>query len=556
MNPPIRRKITNVESLTGLLRPARDAGTTIVHCHGCFDIVHPGHIRYLQSARQLGDVLVVSLTGDAVTQKGTGQPYIPQDLRAENLAALEFVDWVIIDPHPTACELLSALRPDVYVKGREYADSHDPRFLREREVVESYGGRVVFHSGDVVFSSTGLIARLGPDAQLDHHRLRALFQRHALRAAEVSGTLRAWEGLPVAVVGDLVRERYVFCDASTLADDAPVLSLQRLTTADYWGGAAGAALQVAALGARPTLFAALGEDEAGTSLTHELTGRGVEVRTLPGRRRFVERSTFVADDAKLFELTEGSAAPLDGTLEQQAAKVLREQIAECQLLLWCDHGCGTLTSGLIQAGTRTARAHRLTIAGHAPGPRGQLANLEHTDLLAANERRLREAAGDMTSSLPAVAWKLLNRTHGRTLLVSLPKRGLIGFDGRGENSSAAPPASLEGSAGEPPLGRLRSEFIPALADAYIDTLGVEATVLIAAALTLAVGRPLALAAYLAAAGEALAVSRAGNEPVQAAELLHWLSCRPELGLESRFHSDGGPAGEISPAAAAGAASHA
>ncbi|RMF73196.1 MAG: cytidyltransferase, partial [Planctomycetota bacterium] len=159
------------------LRTRRESGKTVVQCHGCFDIVHPGHVRYLQFARQLGDVLIVSLTGDELVGKGPDRPYIPQELRAENLAAFEFVDWVVIDPHPTACELLEQLRPDVYVKGREYADSHDPRFLREREIVESYGGRVVFHSGDVVFSSTRLIESLDDDAHLDECRLRALCDR-------------------------------------------------------------------------------------------------------------------------------------------------------------------------------------------------------------------------------------------------------------------------------------------------------------------------------------------------------------------------------------------
>src|SRR5690606_4404366 len=133
----------------------RAAGKTVVHCHGCFDIVHPGHVRYLRYAGQLGDVLVVSLTSDDAIEKGDGaRPYVPQELRAESLAALEFVDHVVVADGPTAESVIRELRPSLYVKGKEYEGSKHPGFLAEQTLVEELGGRVMFSSGDVVFSST------------------------------------------------------------------------------------------------------------------------------------------------------------------------------------------------------------------------------------------------------------------------------------------------------------------------------------------------------------------------------------------------------------------
>src|SRR5438034_4378460 len=102
-------------SLDALLRhrdAARAAGRTVVHCHGCFDIVHPGHIHYLQFARSLGDLLVVTVSADPQVNKGVNRPLIPDDLRAASLAALECVDIVYVNPHPTAVEILDALKPD------------------------------------------------------------------------------------------------------------------------------------------------------------------------------------------------------------------------------------------------------------------------------------------------------------------------------------------------------------------------------------------------------------------------------------------------------------
>src|SRR5215212_6705993 len=142
-------KNCSLEELLALRNAARAQGRTVVHCHGCFDIVHPGHIHHLQYARSLGDLLVVSVSADSQVSKGVNRPLIPDDLRAASLAALECVDAVYLNPNPTAAELLEQLRPDVYVKGQEYERSTDPRFLRERDTVTGCGGRVVYSSGDI-----------------------------------------------------------------------------------------------------------------------------------------------------------------------------------------------------------------------------------------------------------------------------------------------------------------------------------------------------------------------------------------------------------------------
>src|SRR5256885_15768965 len=153
-------KIVSLKRLLDLRAEARNGGRAVVHCHGCFDIVHPGHIQHLQFARSLGDVLVVSVSADRHVNKGVARPLIPDDLRAASVAALECVDYVYVNPDPTAVDLLAALKPDVYVKGSEYERSADPRFLAERETVIRHGGRVVFSDCGVVYSSTALIGSL------------------------------------------------------------------------------------------------------------------------------------------------------------------------------------------------------------------------------------------------------------------------------------------------------------------------------------------------------------------------------------------------------------
>src|SRR6478735_8994673 len=103
------RKVCNLTRLLQVRSEAHAGGKTVVHCHGCFDIVHPGHIRDLQFAKGQGNVLVVSVSADPQVNKGADRPLIPDDLRADSLAALECVDYVYVNHHPTAVELLADL---------------------------------------------------------------------------------------------------------------------------------------------------------------------------------------------------------------------------------------------------------------------------------------------------------------------------------------------------------------------------------------------------------------------------------------------------------------
>jgi rfaE bifunctional protein nucleotidyltransferase chain/domain len=120
-----RAKLVARPQLAALCQEHRAAGQTLVFTNGCFDLLHLGHVRYLQAARALGDLLIVGLNSDASTRrlKGPERPLVPEQERAEVLAALACVDYVTIFEEDTAVALVQALRPDVYVKGGDYAES-------------------------------------------------------------------------------------------------------------------------------------------------------------------------------------------------------------------------------------------------------------------------------------------------------------------------------------------------------------------------------------------------------------------------------------------------
>jgi rfaE bifunctional protein kinase chain/domain/rfaE bifunctional protein nucleotidyltransferase chain/domain len=517
MQPDIHRKIVSLSALLDAVAEARVRGRTVAQCHGCFDIVHPGHIRYLQFARRQGDLLVVSLTGDWDISKGDQHPYIPQELRAENLAALEFVDLVYVDPHPTAEQVLEAVRPDVYVKGVEYERSRDPGFMAERAIVEQHGGRVIFSSGDVVFSSTQLLETMPRQAEVESHRLKVICRRHDLCRESLTEALERFAGLRVVVVGDVVIDRYVFCDAIDVANESPMMSLTQLEEKKYVGGAAIVARHVAALGARAFLLTAVGEDEASDQVGRVLADEGVESYLIPARRRLVEKTRFLVEDSKLLKVETADHVPLDSLAERKSALLLQQQAALADAVIFCDFGYGMITGGLLAKTLPALRRRVKTLAADVSGSRASLLNFAEVDLLCPTERELRATLHDFEQGLSSVAWRLLNSTQARHLFVTLGKRGLVVFDRRSQDPSQ--PEWCD---------RLRSEHFPSLAEHVLDRLGCGDALLAAATLSLAADRSLMHAAYLGTAAAAIEIARLGNLPVDAASLKTWLDHRPEL----------------------------
>lgn len=151
-------KVRELERLAETLESEKSRGRKVVLCHGCFDLMHPGHIKYLQAAKAMGDVLVVTVSPDRYVDKGPGRPVFGERLRAESLAALECVDYTAVNQWPTAEETLRLLKPDIYVKGQEFEQLEDKtgKIQKEYQVLKEIGAEMRF-THEIVFSSTELI---------------------------------------------------------------------------------------------------------------------------------------------------------------------------------------------------------------------------------------------------------------------------------------------------------------------------------------------------------------------------------------------------------------
>ena len=281
----VNRKIKTVEQLCEIIGE-RPRQAKVIMCHGTFDVVHPGHVRHLLYAKTKGDILVASLTADEHITKANFRPYVPEDIRAINLAALEMVDYVIIDRDATPLQNLSIIKPDFFAKGYEYSSSGVlPRTQEEMDVLETYGGEVIFTPGDIVYSSSSLIELSPP--KIATEKLMTLMEAEGISFGDLNDTLEQFKGIKIHVVGDTIVDSYTYCSMIGGMTKTPTMSVLFQKKVDYVGGAAIVAKHLKAAGAEVTFSTVLGNDAHKDFVLADLAKAGVEVKYIISNLQYI-----------------------------------------------------------------------------------------------------------------------------------------------------------------------------------------------------------------------------------------------------------------------------
>ena len=352
------RKIVSVGAFAACREALRKEGRSVVHCHGVFDLVHPGHVAHLEEAKRMGDVLVVSVTAARFVYKGPGHPYFSDELRLRTLAALECVDYVILSEAQTAMQIIGVIKPDIFIKGKEYepaADDLTSETYNERVQVESMGGEVRFTSGDVVFSSTKLLNNNMPvlSEEAKDYAKRALL---STSFDEVKAAVDSFAKLKVLVVGDIVIDEYVFCNIQGLMSKDQSLSTRFTREERYLGGSLAVARHLASFAGGVTVCSMVGQDERlhsqmlselGCSMLLDLS-TDPSYKT-PIKRRFIQKVGSREDYRKLFSinyLLDGSEyADVD---RRCFAEKLRKAVGGYDVVFVADYGHGLIDDGIME----------------------------------------------------------------------------------------------------------------------------------------------------------------------------------------------------------------
>jgi cytidyltransferase-like protein len=225
-----------------------------VFVSGRFNVLHPGHVRLLQFARECGDRLVVGIEPDSLAGQDA---HVPEQLRLEGVRSCSFVDEAFV-LRDSVVRTVLALKPAIVVKGRE----HEHRHNDEKSAVESYGGRLVFSSGEVVFTSRDLIRReFSSSGSRTWGVPRAFMHRHGISVERLEALLNSFSKLRVLVVGDLIIDEYISCDPLGMSQEDPTLVVKPVDSKRFVGGAGIVAAHAAGLGAQSSFVSIVGADE-------------------------------------------------------------------------------------------------------------------------------------------------------------------------------------------------------------------------------------------------------------------------------------------------------
>ncbi len=499
-------KILSLDELERTAAALRRDGKRLVLCHGTFDLMHAGHIRHLQRARQEGDVLMVTLTGDAHVSKGPGRPVFREDLRAETLAALACVDFVAINQDPAATGAIARVRPHVYAKGSDYRNAADDvtgNIAREQQAAEAGGGKILF-TDEITFSSSSLLnEHFGVFSPAARDYLRGL--RRSFGYQDVIGQVRSLAGLKVAVVGDAIIDQYCYINVLGQVGKGNALAVKYESEEQFAGGAIAVANHAGGFAGGVTLVTGLGKAQ-----THE---QFIRSKLLPNvtpaffyvddaptvtKRRFVD-----SDLSKLFEVYLINEQPLPGGVEAAVCAWLEAHLDEFDVVIVPDYGNGFISKAMVEVLCRKARFLAVSTQLNS-GNRGHhvVTRYPRVDFASINEPELRLAAHMRLDPIALVAETIGQRIQAAHIAITRGTEGVLLKDRK----------------------RGADHHVPALSTRVIDRIGAGDAFLALAGLCLGGRLAPEVAAFVGSVAAALDVQIVCNrEPVNPVALFKYVS---------------------------------
>ncbi|HMM39169.1 MAG TPA: PfkB family carbohydrate kinase [Desulfovibrio sp.] len=478
--------------LVDLIAEYKRQGKRVVHCHGVFDLLHIGHIRYFRQAAAMGDVLVVTLTPDEFVDKGPHRPAFTQALRAEAVASQDAVDHVAVNLWPTAEETLRALLPDVYVKGSDFKSvDADPtgKLQREAEVCKELGIELRL-TQDIVFSSTNLINRFLSSFDEDVQEYLDVFRsRYSIR--DIEWVLEQMSKLTVTVVGDAILDDYQFCSPLGASSKEPVLVFKHEGEDLFAGGALAVANHLANFAGTVHLFTVLGEEDSHEdfirrNLRGNVTPHFAFQKKAPTirKRRYVEGYSM----AKLLEIYHMDDSGLDDERDGAFREAMKAQAEGSDLVVAADFGHGAISPACRNMLAETPFLAVNTQAN--AGNRGfhTIACYDRCDFISLAEPEIRLDARDTSSGVNILAEGVLNKSRASMVAVTRGKKGsfVLTSDGVGV-------------------------LVPAFVDKIVDRIGSGDAFFSVASLAAKLGVQPDLVAFLGNVAGSIAVGIVGNK---------------------------------------------
>jgi len=474
---------------------------TLLMCHGVFDLVHPGHIRHLSYCKQQCDYIVVSITADQHILKSDYRPYVPSKLRALNLAAIELVDFVVIDNMPLPLNNIKKIKPDIYAKGYEYVDGKiDPRTQEEISIIKAYGGRFMYTPGDYVLSSSKIINSNKPDLKLV--KLKTLMESENITFEKIYETIKKIKDINVFVVGDTIVDSY--CDTSLIGNNAktPTISVKFNNQNDYIGGAGVVSQHLKAAGANVTFCTILGNDKFGKMAQRHLNKSGIKTIVFKETGRpTTNKLVYIADNYRLLKVDNLENTPINENITQNICNEISK--FKKGILIFSDFRHGIFNSNSSNKFIGAIQKKIFKVADSQIASRwGNILDFKGFDLITPNEKEARFALADQDTAIRPLASKLYNLSKSKHLFLTLGSRGLLTI--RKSKNHNDPRAFFS---------------IDSFAENVLDPVGCGDALLSYSSLALYVSKNDVIASIIGTIAASLEASINANEPIKSLSVL-------------------------------------
>lgn len=471
----------------------------IVFVSGMFNILHPGHFRLLKYAAEQGSKLIVGVFPDEQNPHIT----VGEEERLQNLMALSFVDEAFILTKNVE-EYISEIKPDIIVKGWEHHDKENP----EKKAIESYGGRIIFSSGDIKISG---FSSLENNNELSAFKTiskpQGFMKRHNFNAMSLQNILTKFESLNVCVIGDIIVDNYVNCQAVGMSREDPTIVVRPADSTLYLGGAGIVAAHASGLGAQVHFISVSGNDDAGEFSKEKLKEYGVNSHIfIDESRPTTQKKRYRANGKTMLRVNEYSDHPISTSICDLIMDKLQHLIYDIDVIIFSDFSYGMLPQNIVDNITVLANKHNITIAADSQTSSqvGNIARFSNVSLITPTEHEARTSTKNFADGLVSLSEKIRETTNAHNVVITLAEEGLFISGNNHENI-------------------IVNDRLPALQKVASDPAGAGDALLVTMAMTLATGGNIWEATYLGALSSALQVSRIGNIPLKYETLFEVLS---------------------------------
>lgn len=439
----LQKKIRSLDELAGIAARLKAEGAKIVLAHGTFDLLHIGHLRHLRQAKSFGTVLFVTITADSFVNKGPGRPIFSEYLRAEMLAALEFVDFVGIVHGPTALPAIHSVRPDCYIKGQDYREADGDitgGIVVEREAVESHNGQVIF-TDEITYSSSSLINKHLAvfDPELDNY---LDVQRQNTSISEYVDLISRIQDYRVLVIGDAIIDDYKYVSAMGKSPKEHIIATLFSDQEIFAGGVFAAANHVAGLCREIEIITTIGQSCPYEKMIRDSLKPNVKLHAYsrvgaPTTRkvRFIDKSYL----RKLFEVYYMDDAPIGQEISDAIEKMIVERAQDFDLVIVTDFGHGLISPRLIS--TLNKRAKFLAVNAQSNSANmgyNLITRYTKADYICIDAPEARLAVSERFSDVETIArHHLPSRIDCPRVVVTHGKNGCYGYE-RGNDVVHAP----------------------------------------------------------------------------------------------------------------------